>query len=145
MKLSTRTRYGTRALIEIARNYKKCPTKRKDIAKTQDISEGYLENILSALKSWNIVSTIRGADGGFVLDKPPSQIKVLDIVLALEGTVCPVECLERPGLCDKVPRCLSRRAWQKLYEAQIEALSGITLQDLLDREKTDFGIINYII
>lgn len=145
MKLSTKTRYGTRALIEIARNYKKGPTKRKDIAKTQDISEGYLENILSTLKRQGLVSTVRGAEGGFVLEKSPAQITVLDIIVALEGTICPVECLERPEQCDKVPRCLSRIAWQKLYEAQKKTLSEITLQDLLDMEETDADSINYVI
>ena len=132
-------------MIEIARNFKKGPTKRKDIAGTQDISEGYLENILSALKSKNLVSTRRGTDGGFVLEKSPSRVTVLDIVIALEGSVCPVQCLERPALCEKVSCCLSRTAWRKLYDAQIKALSEITLQDLLDREQTETPMNDYSI
>lgn len=132
-------------MIEIARHYKTGPTKRKDIAKTQDISEGYLENILGSLRSGNFVSTVRGADGGFILERPPSKISILDIVLALEGTICPVECLEKPEVCDKVTRCTARKAWRKLYDAQVEALAGLTLQDLLDMEEADSDITNYII
>ena len=144
MKLSTRCRYGTRAMVEIARNYGNGPTKRKDIAKSQDISEGYLENILSSLKEQNFLTTVRGADGGFVLEKSPSQIKLVEIVTALEGSICPVECIEKPEVCDKVGRCVTRKAWQKLYDAQITALSEITLQDLVDMA-VDEDVPNYII
>ncbi len=145
MKLSTRCRYGARAMVEIARHYKNGPTKRKDISRAQDISEGYLENILSLLRSRNYVSTVRGVGGGFVLEKSPSDIKLLDIVLALEGTISPVDCLEKPEVCDKIHRCVARKAWQKLYDAQVLALSQITLQDMLDMEGANAETGNYVI
>lgn len=145
MKLSTRCRYGTRAMVEIARHYNRGPTKRKDISRAQDISEGYLENILSLLRSRNYVSTVRGAGGGFVLEKPPAEIKLLDIVLALEGTISPVDCLEKPEVCEKIHRCVARKAWRKLYDAQVQALSEITLQDMLDMEEADSETTNYVI
>ena len=135
MKLSTRCRYGTRAMVEIARNYGNGPTKRRMIAEAQDISEGYLENILSTLKAQDFVVTLRGAEGGFALKRPPAEIVLIDIVNALEGSICPVECVVRPGVCNKADRCMARKVWIKLYQAQLETLSQITLQDMLDMEE----------
>ena len=143
MKLSTRTRYGMRAMIEIAKNFGKGPTKRRDITKTQGISHSYLENILIALKTKGLVSTVRGAEGGFVLEKPPSQVTLLEIVTALEGSIAPVDCLDQPGLCERTPRCAGRFAWKKLYDAQTEVLSSMTLESLIDVERDSAG--DYVI
>jgi len=144
MKLSTRCRYGTRALIEIAKNYNLKPTKRKDIEKTQGISSPYLENILSILKNKHILKTTRGADGGFALEKQPSSISLYDVVVALEGSISPVECLEKPDQCKEVASCITREVWKRLNKAQKKALEEITLQDLVDWQKNcnnlDFSI-----
>jgi Rrf2 family protein len=144
MKLSTRCRYGTRALVEIARNYGGGPTKRKDIARAQGLSQAYLENILSVLKSQGLVKTTRGADGGFVLSKAPTSITMLDIVQALEGSIAPVDCLDDPTGCDRAGRCGARKAWKKLHDAQVKVLSGITLMDLVSmddgKDGGDFAI-----
>jgi len=130
-------------MIELARNYTAGPLSRNAIAETQNITTAYLENILTSLREKNLVSTTRGAAGGFVLRRPPSQITVLDIVNALEGSIAPVECLENRGVCEKVPQCSARRVWKKLYDAQVKVLSGITLQDILDEpEEQD---VNYVI
>ena len=134
MKLSTKCRYGTRAMIEIARNYYKGPTKRKEIAASQDISEGYLENILSRLKNQHLVRTVRGANGGFVLEKKPGEITLYEIVIALEGSISPVDCIINTDICGKVSNCSARKAWQKLHLAQIKVLSDITLEDLIPME-----------
>ena len=137
MKLSTKCRYGMRAMIEIARNGKNGPVKRKDIAKAQRISHAYLENILISLKVSKLIHTERGAHGGFSLAKPPSAINLLQIVTSLEGSISPVECLDNISLCDKTGHCGARKAWGKLHEAQQNALKGMTLQDLVDMDSLD--------
>jgi len=134
MQLSTKCRYGTRAMIEIARHYNKGPVKRKEISKNQNISSAYLENILISLKANKLIRTTRGANGGFALDKPPGAISLLQIVTILEGSISPVECLENHALCEKADVCAARKAWGKLYNAQKAALAGVTLQDLLDMD-----------
>jgi len=134
MKLSTKCRYGVRAVFEIAKNFNKTPTKRKDIAKQQDLDESYLENILIDLKNANIVSSIRGVNGGFVLKMQPRTITILRIVESLQGTLTPLECLIDTTVCKKVESCVTRPVWQKLKEAQEEVLGSFTIQDLLDSE-----------
>ena len=144
MRLSTRCRYGTRALIEIARNYRAGPTKRKDIARAQGLTAAYLENILGVLKSQRLVTSARGAGGGFALAKPPTSVTVLDIVLALEGSIAPVDCVEDAGACRRSPCCGARGAWKKLHDAQVKVLSEMTLADLVAMEAgkgdVDFAI-----
>jgi Rrf2 family protein len=144
MKLSTRCRYGTRALVEIARRSNGVPVKRKDIAAAQGVTENYLENILSILQRRHFVKTIRGAGGGFVLARPPSQIMLIDVVRTLEGSIAPVECVENPDACDKSEGCSTRKVWKKLHEAQVNALGGISLQDMVDMEEKG-GALNFAI
>lgn len=139
MKLSTKCRYGVRAMLEIGRQYthEGTPVKRKDISKAQDISHGYLENILIALKSHKLIRTTRGANGGFILEKSPDKITLLDLVLALEGSIAPVDCIENKTVCAKSGFCVARLAWEKLHIAQTTTLAAISLQDLLDAEKAE--------
>lgn len=136
MKLSTRYRYGTRAVVEIARNYQIKPTKRKDIASIQEISGPYLENILIALKSGGIVDTIRGASGGFILKRPPSEITLLDIFQSLQGKLEPVECLGNPARCSRSGDCVTRPVWEQMQRAQREVLQKTTIRDLLNKTDT---------
>jgi Rrf2 family protein len=117
-------------MVEIARNYGRRPTKRREIARSQDISSGYLEAILLALRGARLVSAVRGSEGGFALARPPSAITMLDMVLALEGSIAPVDCVERPGSCDR-SGCGAHMGWNKLYQAQLSALSSVSLTDLL--------------
>ncbi len=132
MKLSTRCRYGTRAVVEIARNYQKGPTKRKEIVARQGLTDSYLENILLTLKNTSIIGTVRGAKGGFVLRKAPADITILEIVEALEGPMEPVDCLGNPGVCQRVRTCVTRPVWEKMQQAQREALRSVTIQHLVE-------------
>jgi Rrf2 family transcriptional regulator, cysteine metabolism repressor len=134
MKVSTRCRYGLRALLEIAKQGPASPVTRQTISENQGISKAYLENILSVLRAKNLIRTERGASGGFLLQSEPRQITVLQIVNALEGSIAPVNCVDEPGSCEKTGHCAARNVWQKLYDAQVNVLSGITLQDILDDE-----------
>jgi len=131
-------------MIEIARNYSRGPTKRRQISSTQKITQGYIENILGALKAHKFVGTVRGADGGFVLLKPPEQITLYDIVTALEGSISPVDCLDNADACDMTARCVARTVWQKLADAQKKVLSEVTLRDMVEMESgangSDFTI-----
>jgi Rrf2 family protein len=134
MKLSTKCRYGVRAIIEIARSYGKGPVKRLQIAKKQHISKSYLENILIILKNSGLIDTVRGALGGYSLAKAPASIRVLDVVNALEGSIEPVECVGNTKACNRSADCLSRGVWKKLHEAHEKVLGSITLGNLLEQE-----------
>lgn len=134
MKLSTKARYGLRAITEIAKSYGGAPAKRKDIAEKQGLSDSYLENILIVLKNIRIIETTRGSNGGYVLCRPPSQISVLEIVEALEGPLDLVECVSSAKSCEKSERCSARTVWSEMSELWRKTLSAKTLQDLLDQE-----------
>lgn len=133
MKFSTKTRYGLRAVLEIARNGD-CPLKRKEIAAIQEVSDSYLENILIVLKSNRIIETIRGANGGYVLSRSPSQITVMEIVEALEGPLDLVECTFSPSVCRKSDQCITRSIWKELADSWRSILGNKTIADLLEKE-----------
>jgi Rrf2 family cysteine metabolism transcriptional repressor len=135
MKLSTKCRYGLRAVVDIARYYGKGPAKRKDIAKKENLSSSYLENILLVLRNHNLVETTRGVNGGYVLSRQPSEITAYDIVNALEGPLSLVDCVNKPNQCRRSDDCVTRIVWKELAGALRSTLSAITLQELLDREK----------
>jgi Rrf2 family cysteine metabolism transcriptional repressor len=135
-KLSTKCRYGTRAILEIAKCYGLGPIKRKSIALSQGVSQAYLVNILISLKNSGFIDAVRGAQGGYVLKRPPSKIVLFDIVQALEGSLAPVECLENKNACDRIASCKSRTVWKELMEAQKKVLCSVTLQDILDRKES---------
>ncbi|MHC4488091.1 MAG: RrF2 family transcriptional regulator [Planctomycetota bacterium] len=135
MKLSTRTRYGLRAVIELAENHGKGPLQIRVIAKQQDISAKYLEQLMAILKSAGLVRSIRGSKGGYVLAKAPNQIKLSDVFNCLEGPVTTVECVENESFCERVADCIARQVWIELQEAITNVLQSLTLQDLVDRAK----------
>ena len=135
MKLSTRTRYGLRAVIELAENHGKGPLQIRVIAKQQDISAKYLEQLMAILKSAGLVRSIRGSKGGYVLAKAPNQIKLSDVFNCLEGPVTTVECVENESFCERVADCVARQVWIQVQDAVKDVLQSITLQDLVDRAK----------
>ncbi len=134
MKLSTKCRYGTRAMVEIAKRHGQGPVKRREIARTQDISDSYLENILIALKHGGLIETIRGARGGYVLKVPPGEISLLEVFNALEGPFLPVGCLDSDETCGRLDDCQTRQVWKRLQEAVQSVLRKETIQSLLDDE-----------
>ena len=134
MKLSTKCRYGIRAIVEIARNYQVRPTTRKEIAKKQELNDSYLENILIALKASNIVMSTQGPKGGFSLRRAPETITVLQLIEALQGELTLSECLTTPEVCNRVDCCVTRNIWLKVKKAQEDVLGGITIRDLLAEE-----------
>jgi Rrf2 family protein len=135
MKISTRCRYGSRALLEIARTYGQAPAKRKDMSRSQNVSGSYLENILISLKSAGIIDTIRGAHGGYILTRAPSRISLLDVANALEGSLSPVECLDDSAVCKRTGRCVTQDVWREVKAAEENVLRRTSIQDLVDRDK----------
>jgi len=137
MKLSTRTRYGIRAIIELAMNYGKGPLQIRVIAQRQDISVKYLEQLMTILRSAGFIRSIRGSKGGYLLASQPSQIKLCDVFDALEGNVTTVECVEDKNYCDRTADCVARQVWAQVQKAIKDVLQSITLQDLMDRAKAE--------
>lgn len=131
MKLSTRSRYGTRLMLELAIHYGDGTVQLKDIAKNQAISEKYLGQIIIPLKSSGLVLSERGAKGGYMLAKDPSKITVKDIVLCLEGDLSPVECGKQND-CHYTAKCVTKNVWKKLEEEIEKVLASVRLEDLLD-------------
>ncbi len=135
MKLSTRTRYGMRAVLELAENYGKGPIQLKTIAQHQEISAKYLEQLMTILKSAGIVNSVRGSKGGYILAKLPGQIKVSDCFNCLEGPVITTECVDNESYCTRTNDCVARQIWAEVQKAIMEVLQSKTLQNLVDRAK----------
>ena len=135
MKLSTRTRYGMRAVLELAENYGNGPLQLKIIAQHQEISVKYLEQLMAVLRSAGFVRSIRGSKGGYLLAKAPEQIKLSDIFHCLEGPVVTVECVENESYCTRTNDCVARQIWAEVQKAIMEVLQSKTLQNLVDRAK----------
>jgi len=131
MKMSTRGRYGLRAMLELARRFGESPVLMSHLAESEGLSRKYLHALLTALKSAGMVRSIRGAGGGFVLARPPSEIRINDILHAVEGPLCLVECVEDKRVCDKSNRCTARRVWQELSGVIEDLLANVTLDDLI--------------
>ena len=135
MRLSTRARYGTRAMLELALSYGKGPIPLREVAERQEISEKYLEHLIVSLRSAGLVKSVRGMHGGYLLAKPPFQIRLDEVVRVLEGSIAPVECVDDPSLCHRVRFCVTRDIWAEMKEAMGAVLESTTLQDLLERQK----------
>ncbi|MFQ5834509.1 MAG: RrF2 family transcriptional regulator [bacterium] len=135
MRLSTRGRYGARAMLDLALNFGKEPVLLRDIARRQEVSEKYLEHSISALRKAGLVRSIRGARGGYVLAKPPSRIRLSEIMEVLEGSMAPVECVDDPQVCHRANLCVTRDIWAKMKEAIDNILESTTLQDMVEQQK----------
>lgn len=135
MKLSTRGRYGTRALLELALHQGEGPILLKDIAQRQQISLRYLEHLITPLIAGGIVRSTRGARGGVLLAKLPEEIKLSEVIQLLEGSVAPAECVNNPGICSRSAFCVTRDVWGELKRVMSEVLESTTLQDLVERHK----------
>lgn len=131
MKLSTKGRYGVRAVVELAANYGGAPVSIKTISKRQNLSEYYLEQLFSPLRRANVIRSIRGAQGGYVLCKHPSEITVGDIMTILEGPIEVADCID--GFkCDSEECCATKSVWEKIKKSIDDVMNSITLQDIVD-------------
>jgi len=135
MKLSTRGRYGTRALLDLALHQEEEPVLLKNIAQRQQISLLYLEHLITPLIAGGIVRSTRGVRGGISLVKPPEEIRLSEVVQLLEGSIAPVECVNNPEICARSQLCATRDIWGELKKAMNGVLESTTLRDLVERQK----------
>jgi Rrf2 family cysteine metabolism transcriptional repressor len=135
MRLSTRARYGTRLLLDLALHYSEQPVLLKDIARRQEISLHYLQHLITPLVVGGIVLTARGAGGGVSLARPPGEIRLSEVIRLLEGPIAPVECVTNPDICARSNLCVTRDIWCGIQEAIHGLLESTTLQDLAERQK----------
>ena len=137
MKLSTRSRYGTRMILDLAQHYNGEPVQLGDIARRQNVSLKYLEQIIRPLKEANYIKSYRGSKGGHLLSKAPQEITVGEIVALLEGGTSLTQCAEDPETCDRVDNCVTRYLWVEASNAIFDRLSTITFADLMAIEKKE--------
>ncbi len=135
LRLSTKGRYGTRVMLELALNYGDGHMLLKDIAEKQDISVGYLEQIMPSLKAAGFINSNRGAHGGYTLARPPAEITLREIVTVLGGSVSLVECINSPEVCDRVDFCVTRDLWDEISDKIDSTLRSKNLQDLVSKHR----------
>lgn len=143
MKLSSRTRYGMRAVLELSMEYGKKPLQIKTIADREDISNKYLEQLIAMLKAAGLVRSIRGPRGGYVLARPPQEISLKDVFLTLEGPMVPADCLEHADFCPRCTDCATREIWHELQDSITRVLESYTLADLVDKSVRSKKAANY--
>jgi Rrf2 family protein len=137
MKLSTRSRYGVRLMLDLSLAHQggKGQVFLKDIAGQEGISEKYLSLIMIPLKAAGLVTSTRGAHGGYTLARHPSEITLREIVDVLEGGTCLVDCVKNPDVCARSGICASRDIWSALSKKISETLGSMTLEDLAGRSR----------
>ncbi|MBE9505844.1 MAG: RrF2 family transcriptional regulator [Chloroflexi bacterium] len=137
MKLSTRTRYGMRAVLDIALHSGGAPVRLRDIADRQGVSLSYLEHIIGPLIAGRILRSARGAGGGVSLLRKPDSILLSEIVSLLEGPLAAVDCVLHPDVCPRSGSCATRGLWTEMAEAMDSVLGSRTLVDLMTRDGED--------
>ena len=134
MRVSTKGRYGTRAMLDVALHADEGLVHLKDVAERQEVSKKYLEHLVARLEADGLLRTVRGAGGGVALTKPPSEVTILDILCTLEGSSSPVECVDRPEVCSRSVNCGARDLWAELGGVMTEFLGSVTLEDPCERQ-----------
>jgi len=135
MRLSTRGRYSTRLMIELAFYYGEKPVLLKDISNSQEISLKYLAQLIMPLKIAGLIKASRGAHGGYFLSKHPKDIKLSEIIVAVEGPLNLVECVDNPAICNRSDFCITREIWTEISNKIFETLDSYTLQQIMERQK----------
>jgi Rrf2 family cysteine metabolism transcriptional repressor len=141
MKLGTKTRYSSRAMLDLALNYDNGAraVSAREIAEHQELSPKYLESLLAGLRAAGLVRSVRGTEGGYTLASPPDQINLRQIYQVFEGTDGFVECTTDPEYCKRIGSCATQEIWAEMYDACMGILEATTLDDLARRarEKRD--------
>lgn len=133
MILSTKGRYGLKMMFELAKKHGSGTMSLKDIAKKQELSETYLEQLISHLRKAGLVNSIRGAQGGYELSRAPAEISVGEIIRTLEGPLAPSDCvLDGEPECTRADCCVTRPIWERIMESINSVIDSITLQDMIN-------------
>ncbi len=145
MKLSTRGRYGLKAVFELAMHYGEGPIPLKDVANSQNLSESYLEQLFLSLRKDKIIESVRGAQGGYMLSRPPVEITVGEILRCLEGNMAPSACLddEEGSVCSQEEECITKYVWSEIKKSIDEVIDSITLQDMIEKSLVKSKEVSY--
>jgi Rrf2 family cysteine metabolism transcriptional repressor len=135
MRMSTKGRYGLRLMMELASGYGRGPMLADAIAKNQTISSKYIHLLANGLRAAGLLRAVRGPSGGYELARAPSAITALEVIEALEGPNAPLECVEDATSCDRASGCAARDLWCDVAIAMDKVLSGITLEQLVARQR----------
>lgn len=135
MKLSTRGRYGVRAMLELALHPGEGPIALQELAQRQGISAKYLEQLLIPLKASGLVNSVRGAKGGYMLAVSPEKVSLYDIVRTLEGPLAVVECVQDPSICERAGGCTVHLVWGEMSQLLVDFLTRISLADMVARQQ----------
>ena len=136
MKVSTKGDYGVRALIELTHHYgEPKPTQSGEIAARQSIPESYLEQLLTTLRRAGFIRSVRGPQGGHALIRDPDTLPVSEVIVALEGSILPIDCLDEASACSKGGGCAQRDMWEAVREAILGVLDTTTIADLAERDR----------
>ncbi len=138
LKISTKGRYGLRALIDVAQFSEIEPVSISSISMRQGISERYLEQLMALLKKADLIKSIRGAGGGYVLAKDMDNISVGDVLRALEGNLEPVECaaFHETDSCEAAGGCVTKYVWQRINESINQTVDEISIRQLVEESKS---------
>jgi len=147
MKVSTKGDYGIRALIELAHHFGETkPTQSGEIAARQGIPESYLEQLLTTLRRAGFIRSVRGPQGGHALVRDPAELPVSEVIVALEGSILPIDCLDDSSVCSKGGGCAQRDMWQAVRDAILGVLDNTTISDLAERDRAvSAGGARYVI
>ncbi len=137
MKLSTKGRYGLKAMFDLAINYGEGPIALNNIAERQNISVHYLEQLISPLRKSGLVKSVRGAQGGYMLSDKPGNITVGDVIRTLEGPIAPADCVmnDEESDCSRADQCITKTIWEKIKYSIDNVIDSITLQNMVDDYK----------
>ncbi len=139
MKLSTRGRYGARALVELAKHDGQGPLALKEMAERQEIPLKYLEQIAMVLKSAKLIKSVRGPSGGYTLARAPEKINLLEIIETLEGSLSFVNCVKDPSTCERVESCAFNDLWARISTETSKILHSVTLADMVQNDQKKKG------
>ena len=135
MKISTKVRYALRLMVDLAMAGGGQPVSLRDVAHRQQLSDKYLEQIVTPLSRAGLVRSVRRAGGGYLLTREPEQYTVGDILRPLEGDLAPVECATDEGFCERADQCVTLELWQEIHRAVAQVVDGTTLADLVERQR----------
>lgn len=134
MRLSTKGRYGLKAMFQISLQYGEGPITLKTVADEQSLSENYLEQLVSVLRRDGFLESVRGSQGGYLLAKPPGEITVGNILRSLEGNMALADCVidDEISKCEREEFCVTKLVWQRIGDSINEVIDSITLEDMVN-------------
>ena len=135
MKVSTKGDYGVRALVELAHHYGEGPVQSAEIAARQQVPEPYLDQLLTTLRRAGFIRSVRGPQGGHALIRDPRDVPLSEVMIALEGSLAPIACVDDPEACTKSGGCVQREVWERVRDATRDILEHVSIADLAEKER----------